>query len=101
MRARVLVTVVGLTLWWSALPVGAQGDPEPNPPTINAPDCGGGIIPDPAEGCGPETPGDPGGWQQLTLLLVILVALVAIGLLVRRQVKQAVRLREIEVGRTP
>ena len=85
--------------WWlSTAPVGAQD--EPAPPEIRAPEsCGGGsIIPDPREGCGPETPGDPGGWQQLTLLAVILVALVVIGLLVHRQVRQANRLRDIGVG---
>jgi len=56
---------------------------------------GGDIIPRPSEGRAPETPGDPGGWQQLTLLAVIVIAVAVILYLVRRQVKQAQRLRDL------
>ncbi len=47
------------------------------------------ILPRPDSGRAPETPGDPGGWQQLTLLAVIVVALVLMFFLVRRQARRA------------
>ena len=47
------------------------------------------ILPRPNSGSAPETPGDPGGWQQLTLLAVIVVALALIFFLVRRQARRA------------
>src|SRR5699024_2397136 len=37
------------------------------------------IIPDPAEGKAPETPGEPGGWQQTALLGFVCAAIAAIG----------------------
>jgi hypothetical protein len=96
-RARLFVAIALAALFLTAAPVRAQGDPEP--PTIRSPTCGAGrIIPDPREGCAPETPGDPGGWQQLTLLVVILAAFVVIALLVRRQVRQAARLAELDLA---
>lgn len=49
------------------------------------------ILPRPDSGSAPETPGDPGGWQQLTLLALIVVALVVITLLVWRQARRARR----------
>ncbi len=97
MRARVFVAIALAALWMAATPVTAQEEPEG--PQIRAPRCGAGsIIPDPREGCGPETPGDPGGWQQLTLFAVILVALAVIALLVRRQVRQAARLAQLDLA---
>jgi hypothetical protein len=95
-RARVFVAIALAVLWMAAAPVVAQEEPEG--PQIRAPRCGAGsIIPDPREGCAPETPGDPGGWQQLTLFAVILVALAVIALLVRRQVRQASRLAQLDL----
>ncbi|HXH56636.1 hypothetical protein [Iamia sp.] len=43
-----------------------------------------GIIPRPGEGQAPSDPGDPGGWAQVTLFGLIVVAIaVIIGLVVR------------------
>lgn len=42
------------------------------------------IIPRPNEGRAPTDPGDPGGWEQLTLFGVLAVALVGIGVVVAR-----------------
>lgn len=97
MRARLLVAIALTLVWMTAAPAWAQEDPEG--PQIRSPRCGAGnIIPDPRDGCAPETPGDPGGWQQLTLLAVILMALAVIALLVRRQVRQAARLAELDLA---
>ena len=74
-------------------PTVALAQTDPSPIEIRSP-RGAGIIRDPSEGFGPQTPGDPGGWQQLTLLAILLVALTIIILLVRRQMKQAQRLAE-------
>lgn len=90
MRNLPLAVAVTLTSLWLASPVAAQSDPSPI--EIRSPG-GAGIIRDPSEGVGPQTPGDPGGWQQLTLLAIVLVALAVILLLVRRQINQAQRLR--------
>lgn len=37
------------------------------------------IIPDPTQGTAPETPGEPGGWQQTTLFIAICLVIVGIG----------------------
>jgi hypothetical protein len=95
-RTRLFVAVALATLWLGTAPVTAQEDPQP--PSIRVPSGGGGTIPDPREGRAPETPGDPGGWQQLTLLAVIIVALLMIGWLVRRQVRQAARLADLHLA---
>lgn len=43
-----------------------------------------GIIPKPNSGTAPEKPGDRGGWEQLALMGLILVALVGIGVIVAK-----------------
>ena len=47
------------------------------------------IIPTPAQGRAPETAGDPGGWEQLALLGVIVVGLGTVGGFVWRSSKKA------------
>ncbi|KAA0235254.1 MAG: hypothetical protein EDR02_04770 [Actinobacteria bacterium] len=72
----------------SAVPDQTQGsDPTetgelpPLEPAVESPD----IIPQPNSGSPPDHPGDRGGWQQLSLLALIVVAVAAIFLLVRRE----------------
>lgn len=47
------------------------------------------IIPDPNQGVAPTDPGDPGGWQQLALFGVLVLALMGIGIVIFRGGKQA------------
>jgi len=53
----------------------------PLEPAVEAPS----IIPEPNSGSPPDNPGDPGGWQQLSLLALMIVAVTAIFLLARRE----------------
>jgi hypothetical protein len=39
----------------------------------------GRIIPAPNSGAEPEDPGDPGGWQQLALFVLVCVVILAMG----------------------
>jgi hypothetical protein len=91
MRTLPVAAFTSLALVLSPTVATAQNDPSSI--EIRSP-AGAGIIRDPSEGVGPQTPGDPGGWQQLTLLAILLVGLTIIVLLVRRQIKQAQRLAE-------
>ncbi len=91
MRTLPVAAFTSLALVLSPTVATAQNDPSSI--EIRSPG-GAGIIRDPSEGVGPQTPGDPGGWQQLTLLAILLVGLAIIVLLVRRQIKQAQRLAE-------
>lgn len=50
-----------------------------------------GIIPQPGGGRAPSDPGEPGGWEQLALLGVILVAVAAIVTVVVRSTRRARR----------
>ena len=56
----------------------------PAEPAAEAPS----IIPRPNSGSAPDDPGDRGGWQQLSLLGLILIAVAAIFYLVRRESKR-------------
>ena len=47
------------------------------------------IIERPEEGRGPEQPGDPGGWQQLALLGVVVAGLGTVTVLVWRSSRRA------------
>lgn len=50
-----------------------------------------GIIPHPGDGRTPADPGEPGGWEQLALLGVILVAVAAITTVVVRSARRSRR----------
>ena len=60
----------------------------------------GDIIPEPNTGRAPETPGDPGGWLQVSLFFLICAAVIAIVLVVWRQSRRA-RERRAEAGLDP
>jgi len=92
MRTLPVAALTSIALVLSPTVAVAQTD---HSPVEVRPPRGAGIIRDPSEGVGPQTPGDPGGWQQLTLLAILLVGLTIIALLVRRQIKQAQRLAEV------
>ncbi len=82
--ARLTLIAVATVLVLGA-PAAAQED-DGNGIDIRSPgDDGVTILPRPNSGQAPENPGDPGGWQQLLLLGLIVVALVAIATLVIRQ----------------
>ncbi len=52
-----------------------------------------GIIPRPGEGQAPDEPGDRGGWEQLAVLAVLILALVLIMSLIVRNARRARTLR--------
>ncbi len=85
-RTLFLAVTIQSMLWIpAALAQDDSGDLEIGPPD----DPRITILPRPNSGSAPETPGDPGGWQQLTLLAIVVVALVLIFLLARRQARKA------------
>jgi hypothetical protein len=47
------------------------------------------IITRPEDGRAPQQPGDPGGWEQLALLGVIVLGLGTVGLLIWRSSRRA------------
>lgn len=49
----------------------------------------GNILPRPNSGQAPDSPNDPGGWQQYLVFAVLFVGLAAIVLLVRRESRRA------------
>ncbi|MBK5224091.1 MAG: hypothetical protein JJE52_14700 [Acidimicrobiia bacterium] len=51
----------------------------------------GDILPEPNSGQAPDSPNDPGGWQQYLVFALIAGGLGAIVLLVRRESKRAKR----------
>ena len=60
----------------------------------------GDIIPKPNSGKAPETPGDPGGWLQVSLFFLICAAVIGIVLLVWWQSRKA-RERRAAAGLDP
>lgn len=54
----------------------------------------GDIIPRPNSGQAPDSPNDPGGWQQYLVFGAILFGLAAIVLLVRRESRRSLARRE-------
>ena len=49
------------------------------------------IIPTPAEGRAPDNPGDPGGWEQLLVLGLVIIGLASVGGLLWRSSRNARR----------
>jgi len=60
----------------------------------------GDIIPEPNSGKAPETPGDPGGWLQVSLFFLICAAVIGIVALVWWQSRKA-RERRAAAGLDP
>lgn len=81
------VIVIGVV----AVTVTTDGSASKDPQTeeIRDGEARPGIIPQPGEGTAPENPGDRGGWEQLALFGVIVVALVVIAFAVVRGTKRA------------
>jgi hypothetical protein len=88
---------------------GSSGDPNP---TAQANAAQGQSIPEPGSGHKPTGPGDRGGWEQLSLLGVIVVGVVGLGVLAWRSATRtragrqqwldaAARGREDQVGAPP
>jgi hypothetical protein len=73
-----LAVCILLTLLAAPAPAHAQGSPTPpsSIPTTTLPvDLGPqGVIPLPNSGHKPESPGDPGGWEQLLLFGILATA---------------------------
>jgi hypothetical protein len=70
------------------LPAGTEVGPDATvdaPPTQPPGGVPGNMLPGPEPGPKPDDPGDRGGWLQLTVLGLIVVAIVAIVLLVWRE----------------
>lgn len=87
-----LVAVLSL----SAAPVAAQSDSDPTAPTapVSEEDSPlGDIVPRPNSGQAPDSPNDPGGWQQYLVFALIVGGMAAIALLVRRSSKKALAAR--------
>jgi hypothetical protein len=86
--ALVLVTGLGIATLHRAPPVAAQGGPTT---TLEEGLDGnlGRMIPRPNSGREPESPGDRGGWLQLTVMAVMVGGLVVIGGLVVRESRKA------------
>jgi len=59
------------------------------------------IIPTPAEGRAPENPGDPGGWEQLALFGVLILAFALIGFLIWRTSRKARAAQAARLAATP
>ena len=90
--------LVAAAICWSTLVIvtaGATGiaaAQDPSPATTDAPvttstlpesnEQFGRIIPSPNSGAEPQSPGDRGGWQQITLFLVICATIVAMAVAV-------------------
>ncbi len=86
--ALVLVTGLGIATLHQATPVAAQRGPTT---TLQEGLEGnlGRMIPRPNSGREPESPGDRGGWLQLTVMAVMVGGLVVIGGLVVRESRKA------------
>ena len=81
-----------------AVPVGAA-DEEDEPATttqqvVDEDSPLGDIIPRPNSGRAPDSPNDPGGWQQYMVFGLIVAGMAAIVLLVRRSSKRALTARD-------
>lgn len=80
-----------------AVPVGAADEDEPATTTQQVADEDsplGDIIPRPNSGRAPDSPNDPGGWQQYMVFGLIVGGMAAIVLLVRRSSKRALTARD-------
>jgi hypothetical protein len=95
----VAVVLTGLSLAAVALAAGpatAQEDEQPVTTTLPVSDEDsplGDIIPRPNSGRAPDSPNDPGGWQQYLVFALIIGGMAAIVMLVRRSSRRALASR--------
>lgn len=101
MRRRLLLVVLlatAIVTVGTAGPVLAQDEPEDGTTTtevVRDEDSPlGDIIPRPNSGQAPDSPNDPGGWQQYLVFGAIIAGMAAIVLLVRRESRRALARRE-------
>lgn len=103
-RARALVgALVVAAVAVVALVIGAPAGAQPGATTSTLPVDGrtfGDIIPEPNSGRPPETPGDPGGWLQVSLFFLLCITVGLIVLFVWRQSRTA-RARRKAAGQDP
>lgn len=104
LRRRVSAAVCALlaaatcVLTLGASPVAAQTETTSTLPVDNR--QAGDMIPKPNTGMEPQSPGDPGGWLQVSLFFLICAAIVVIGLAVWWTSRRA-RQRRSEAGLDP
>ena len=87
----VLAAVVLAASLAVASPVSAQSDPSPDP-TLAPLESDlplGDIIPRPNSGRAPDSPNDPGGWQQYMVLGLIVAGVALIIVLVARESRRS------------
>lgn len=93
-----MLAVASLVLMGSADPVLAQDDPTTTSLAPSGPDSpAGNILPRPNSGTAPDSPNDPGGWQQYMVFALIGLGLLAIVALATRESR---RIRRAQ-GRYP
>ncbi|QGG94879.1 hypothetical protein [Actinomarinicola tropica] len=73
----------------SATPQPGQEDVTTTVPVSDEDSPLGDIIPRPNTGRAPDSPNDPGGWQQYLVFALLLGGMAAIVLLVRRESRRA------------
>ncbi len=103
------VLAVSWSVLWSAEAGASIVQDDPAPTTSVAPETTstlpsggelGNIVPKPNSGREPETPGDPGGWQQVALFFLVCFAIAAMGSFVWWRSRVA-RARRSAAGRDP
>ncbi len=96
-RWRVLVIVVLVVSLTREGPAAAQ-EPAPTAPSTTLIEGGDlpGVIPRPNQGREPQQPGDPGGWLQLTLAGIVVVAVTVIFTVVARSAARTTRAKRLE-----
>jgi hypothetical protein len=96
MARSLLLFVAALTLL-AAAPATAQ-EPPPTAPTTTLVEGGDlpGVIPRPNQGREPQQPGDPGGWLQLTLAGIVVLAVGLVFTIVVRSAARTTRSKRID-----
>jgi hypothetical protein len=90
-----LLVVVALTLLVAA-PATAQEPPPTAPATTLVEGDLPGVIPRPNQGREPQQPGDPGGWLQLTLAGIVVLAVGLVFTIVVRSAARTTRAKRID-----
>lgn len=76
-------------------PVAGQDEPSTTTALVSDEDSPlGDIIPRPNSGQAPDSPNDPGGWQQYMVFGLLVAGMVGIVLLVRRSSRRALAARD-------
>lgn len=85
----VAVLVTGAPSMAAAAPLPSQQDEVTSTTASEGDSSVGDILPRPNSGQAPDSPNDPGGWQQYLVFAALFVGLAAIALLVRRESRRA------------